>query len=95
MRIYVYGMDNAHTWLAVYGEGSTDGWVTALLPFPLEDRREKFAKSRVLLRCYNMTGTVSFRNPMIVRQPQGLDIQSSFELADGTQVPDGKLQLRR
>ncbi len=95
VRIYVYGTENKHTWLAIYGEGSTDGWVTALLPFPLADHRERFANSRVFLRCYNMTGTVSFRSPMILRQPQGVAVQQSFRLPDGTLVPDGKLQLRR
>lgn len=95
LRIYVYGTENRHTWLAIHGEGSTDGWVTAVLPFPLEESREQFASSRVLLRCYNMTGTVSFRNPMILRQPQGLEIQRSFELADGTRIAGAGLQLRR
>lgn len=95
VRMYVYGMDNKHTWLAIHGEGSTDGWVTGLLPFPQPDHRKQFANSRVLLRCYNMTGAVSFRNPMILRQPEGVEVQRSFELADGTQVPSAKLQLRR
>lgn len=95
VRIYVYGTENEHTWLAIHGEGGTDGWVTAVLPFPPADHREQFASSRVLLRCYNMTGTVSFRAPMILRQPQGIDVQRSFELEDGTQVPSARLQLRR
>ena len=95
VRIYVYGTDNRHTWLAIHGEGSTDGWVTALLPFPLADHREQFANSRVLLRCYNMTGTVSFRNPVILRPPAGVAVQKAFELTDGTIVADGKLQLHR
>ncbi|MFW5869250.1 MAG: hypothetical protein ACOCX2_15600, partial [Armatimonadota bacterium] len=94
LRIYVYGTENKHTWLAIYGEGGTDGWVTAVRPFPLDDVREYFANSNVLLRCYNMTGTVSFKNPVIVRQPKGLEIGPSFELEDGTGVPSGKLQLR-
>jgi hypothetical protein len=94
IRLYVYGTDNEHRWLAIHGEGSTDGWVTGLLPFPPDDHREQFANSRVLLRCYNMTGTVSFRNPVILRQPDGVALERSFELADGTRVPDAKLQLR-
>ncbi|MFO8082196.1 MAG: hypothetical protein R6V07_18095 [Armatimonadota bacterium] len=93
VRVYVYGTDNKHTWLAVHGEGSTDGWVTAVLPFPPDDDREHFANSRILLRCYNMTGTVAFRNPVILRRPAGLDIAKSFELGDGTQISGGQLQL--
>ena len=84
-----------HTWLAIHGEGSTDGWVTGLLPFPREDMRKQFAIPNVLLRCYNMAGTVRFREPMILRQPPGTAVQPSFERADGTQVFGGKLQLRR
>ena len=95
VRIYMYGMDNKHTWLAVHGEGSTKGWVTATLPFPDAAVRAQFAHCRVLLRCYNMTGTVSFREPVVMRRPPGLDIQRSFTLPDGSQVSGGALQLRK
>ncbi len=96
IRIYVYGTNDKHRWLAVHGDGSTDGWVTGVLPFPMPDEvRPQFASSNVLLRCYNMTGTVLLRNPMILRRPPGVDIQNSFELEDGTQVFGGQLQLRR
>jgi hypothetical protein len=96
LRLYVYGQNDKHVWLAVHGAGSTKGWVTGVLPFPGSDAvRPHFAHSRVLLRCYNMTGTVSFRNPMIVRRPAGLDIRASFTLEDGTQVSSGALQLRQ
>jgi hypothetical protein len=96
VRLYVYGTDNQHTWLAVHGEGSTQGWITAVLPFPSSAKvRPHFAHSRVLLRCYNMTGTVSFRNPMIVRRPAGMEIQRSFTLEDGSQVTSAALEVRK
>jgi len=95
IRIYVYGIENKHTWLAIHGEGSTDGWVTGLLPFPRKDVRKQFSVPNVLLRCYNMTGTVRFREPMILRQPSGAAVPRSFERADGTQVFHSSLRLRR
>ncbi|MBU0609202.1 MAG: hypothetical protein KKI08_15050, partial [Armatimonadetes bacterium] len=58
VRIYMYGMNDKHTWLAVHGEGSTQGWITATLPFPDDAVRAQFAHCRVLLRCYNMTATI-------------------------------------
>ncbi|MBT7057463.1 MAG: hypothetical protein HN976_20390 [Lentisphaerae bacterium] len=96
IRIYAYGLNDKHTWLAIHGEGNTDGWVTGVLPFPhAEDVRQQLAVPNVLLRCYNMTGTVRFREPMILKKPQGVQIQRAFEQGDGTQVFGGQLQLRR
>lgn len=94
VRLYVYGADNKHTWLAVHGEGGTKGWVTAVLPFPPEESRPQFAASKVLLRCYNMSGTVSFRQPQILRRPPGAEVHRSFTLQDGTLVVSSALQLR-
>ena len=69
--------------------------MTGLLPFPRDDDvRQQLAIPNVLMRCYNMTGTVRFRNPMILTQPSGTKVQRSFERADGTQVFKGQLQLR-
>ena len=96
IKIFVYGLNDKHTWLAIHGEGSTDGWVTGVLPFPGHDGvREQLAVPNVLLRCYSMTGTVRFRKPMILKQPPGTRVPRSFERADGTQVFGGQLQLRR
>jgi len=96
IRIYAYGLKDKHTWLAIHGEGNTDGWVTGVLPFPQnEDVRQQFAAPNVLLRCYNMTGTVRFREPMILKQPPGAKVQRSFQREDGTHVFGGQLQLRR
>jgi hypothetical protein len=96
IRIYAYGLENKHTWLAIHGEGSTDGWVTAVLPFPAgDDVRRQLAVPNVLLRCYNMTGTVQFREPMILKRPPGAQVQRSFRKKDGTEVFGGQLQLRR
>lgn len=96
IRIYAYGLENKHTWLAIHGEGSTDGWVTGVLPFPAtDDVRRQLAVPNVLLRCYSMTGTVRFRKPMILKQPPGARVRRSFRQTDGTQVFGGQLQLRR
>ena len=66
------------------------------MPFPRDDDvRQQLAIPNVLLRCYNMTGTVRFRKPMILTQPPGARVKRSFERADGTQVFGGQLQLRR
>ena len=96
LRLYVYGTDNKHTWLAVHGAGSTKGWVTGVLPFPYSaEVRPNFASARILLRCCNMTGTVSFRKPMVVRRPEGLEMDRSFTLEDGTVINTSHWQLRQ
>ncbi|NLE30232.1 MAG: hypothetical protein GX629_11255 [Phycisphaerae bacterium] len=94
--IYVYGTNNKHTWMAVRGEGDTEGWVTALLPFPPVNRKEDagdFSRTNVILHCYNMVGTVRFRTPMIIEIPKGFDMEAQFELK-GASVYGGNLTLK-
>jgi hypothetical protein len=93
VRIYVYGIDNRHVWLAIWGNGSTDGWITGFLPFSTAQAGE-LANPNVFFRCFNMTGTVRFRNPMILERPAGVEIKPGFELADGTRVMGSGLQLK-
>lgn len=91
----VYGTAGKHVWMAVHGEGDTDGWVTAVLPFPPEEDRSNYERYRVLIRCNNMTGTVYFRNPMIIERPSLLGDDRFFEREDGSIVKGNQLQLRR
>jgi hypothetical protein len=96
IKLYIYGVNDKHTWLAIHGEGSTDGWVTGILPFPKDNTvRQQLSSPNVLRRCYNMTGTVRFKQPMILKQPAGANMQRAFELHDGTRITGGQLQLRR
>lgn len=83
VRIYAYGTNNKYLYMAICGEGSTDGWVTAVLPFlTSRDRNnaQDLSHPNVFLRCYNMTGTVWFRSPMIVEKPAGVDATASKTL---------------
>ncbi|MFA5646468.1 MAG: hypothetical protein WDA18_08995 [Candidatus Ratteibacteria bacterium] len=94
VNIAVYGTDNKHTWLAVYGKGDTDGWLTGILPLPYNDEvRSYFTRSKILLRCRNMTGTVYFRNPMILKTPLGA--KRMFELENGEQIVNSYIRLNK
>lgn len=79
--IYVFGGEKHKRYTVVCGEGDTDGWVTAILPF---STRAVTAAPRVFFRCRTMTGTVYFRNPMLMENPGGMDLKNSFEMADGS-----------
>lgn len=92
IRLYVYGAGNVHTWLAVWGQGGTDGWVTCILPFSTREH-EEFQQVRFYLRCANMIGTVKFRNPVLAPVPEGMELQRSFEMEDGSSVFNSALQL--
>lgn len=94
--IYAYGFKDKHRWMAVRGEGSTDGWVTAVMPFPAKkDKKDgrDLSRPKVLLRCYNMAGVVYFRNPMILEKPTGVDSTHFFEMENGRQVFGNVLTL--
>lgn len=94
IRLYIYGDNGAHTWMAVHGTGSTDGWVTAALPFPRDnEQREQFGQVRVMLRCLNMSGIVEFRDPVIQRLRGGVMSEPFFETAAGLKVMGGQLRL--
>ena len=94
IRVEVSDTRHGTAWLAIHSDGSTDGWITAILPFSTKPVKES-ANSSIRFRCENMTGTVYVRNPMIRQKPAGVDIRSSFEMADGTQVFSSNLGLRR
>jgi len=97
VRIWLQARDKTHTWLAVYGEGSTDGWVTGYLPFPTggEEKRQNFHRINIYLRCLKMTGTVYFKSPVIVKLPEGYEVNRSFEREDGTKIEKAFLQATR
>jgi hypothetical protein len=98
IRIYAYGTDDEHVWMAVRGEGDTSGWVTAVLPFPGRDRKDKSSKyssTNVMLRCYNMSGIVCFRMPTIIEKPKNFDVTEHFVLDDETIVPGSILTLKK
>ncbi|MBN1553345.1 MAG: hypothetical protein JXA11_01260 [Phycisphaerae bacterium] len=95
VRMYVYGMKDKHSTLFVRGDGSTDGWVSAVMPFTTridKDGRD-LSRPNVLLRCYNMVGTVSFRKPIIIEVPNGVEASSYFEMDNGRMVHGGVLTL--
>lgn len=101
IRIEAYGTDNKHNWLAVRGEGDSRGWVTGILFF-LNQKSEKDKKDAhnlayptVMLRCYNMVGTVYFRNPMIVEIPSGFDVTNYFQMEDRTIIFGGIFSLTK
>ncbi len=97
IRIYTYGTNNKHVWMAVRGEGDTCGWVTAILPFPSINKKEDakdFSRTNVMLHCYNMMGIVRFRTPIIIERPKNYEITAHFELDNGTSVFGGVLTLK-
>ena len=83
---------NVQTWCNLGGEGSTEGWVTVMLPFS----GKKFANgsTRLLIRCEKMTGTVWVQDPVIVELPGGKKMKRSFLLADGKTITSSHLTVK-
>ncbi|GAH06732.1 unnamed protein product, partial [marine sediment metagenome] len=90
--IYVYGQNNAHTWITIHGKGSTDEWVTVMLPFDTS-KKPDLSLSRIMLRCYKISGTVWLQNPAIVELPASADMKSGFILKDGS-IVSGHLVIK-
>lgn len=75
-----------HTWMAITGTGSSDGWITAILPFAGSDEKRDFSKIQVFLRCLGMTGTVSFNQPVLVKKPDSVGMEEYFESDNGKKI---------
>ena len=84
----MYG--KGHSWLAIHGNGTTDGWVTGMCVFDTdtskipEEKLPDVWKSGIRLCCKKMTGTVWFQNPSIVELPDSVKMKSHFILNDGS-----------
>lgn len=86
---FAYGTGGKRHDTSVYGVGNTQGWVTAVMPFLVDaDKKdaEYYSRTDVFLRCYNIAGTVWFRDPMIVEKPEGVEPAIYYEHEDGTQA---------
>ncbi len=61
-----------YTWLAIIHNGSTDGWVTATIPFDT-GAKPAYCKSRVSIFFIRLSGTVLLRNMKITETTEELD----------------------
>ena len=94
---YVYAVgSNTHIWTWITHKGSTQGWVTLMLPFDTI-KHSALSHARILLRCRKLRGTVWLRDPTIVELPNSMKIPKHFILRNGhaTMSPDLVLEGRR
>lgn len=68
-----------YSWVKIIHAGSTDGWVTATIPFDT-GAKPKFCKSRVYIYIMHVSGTVLFRNMVI--KPITEDLERGFQVED-------------
>ena len=91
VRVYDTKSDK-QTWCNLGGNGSTDGWVTVMLPFKHDELAH--GTYRLLFRCKDMTGMVWIQDPVVIEIPEGVDMERSFVLSDGRTVVGSHLTLK-
>ena len=84
---------NVSVWNAVVGTGSSEGWVTAMIPFDTNAKPD-LAKVSIFLRCYDISGTVWFQDPVLIEVPDGFNMNQQFILENGDTVSGGILTLK-
>ena len=68
-----------YTWVKIIHNGSTEGWVTAVIPFDT-GAKPKFCKSRIYLYMMNISGTVLLRNLKIIENTE--DLSRGFQIGE-------------
>jgi hypothetical protein len=77
----------------VFAPGSTGGWVTLMLPFDTA-RTPQLAKLRIMLRCYNLSGTVHFRRPTVIPLPREILMKTHYIDMDGRIYTESDAMMR-
>lgn len=85
---YLQRSKGSNAWMAIAGNGSTDGWVTIMCPFTPK------GNLRILLRCEKMSGTIWLQNPAIIELAKGMAMKRHFILKDGSVINDIKMMLK-
>lgn len=93
MIIYVYGGKKHYTSIRITGNGSTDGWLTAYIPFSTSED-QLLMSPYLMLRCLNMKGTVCFKLAGIIeeRNTEGYS-QRFFVNKKGKRINKGLIRL--
>jgi hypothetical protein len=80
---YIYNSStNKHTALRLTGTGSINEWATLSLPFDTI-KQPQLAKGKLLMRAYNISGSIYLKKPVIIELPENVDMKPSLTLKDG------------
>lgn len=91
--VYVYNSGNGkHIYNQIFGHGSTDGWLTVVLPVDTE-KNPDLVGARLLLRGNAVSGTYWLKKPMLVEIPTNLEIKAHFILENDKTIPSHALRL--
>jgi len=78
-----------YIWVSIIHNGSTEGWVTATIPFDT-GANPKFCKSRVSIFILDVSGTVLFRNMKITETKE--ELTRGFQIGEDF-VANAQLKL--
>lgn len=98
IRFYVYNLSGGqHVAIQVYGNGSTDGWLTAILPF---SGKALAVDSKGAYVCFlavfnSVTGMIYFSDAILVELPENIKMASGFLKQDGTSAGGTALLLKQ
>lgn len=93
--VCVYNTGNGkHIYNKIIGHGSTDGWLTVVLPIDTAKNAELVGRgTKILLRGYFVSGTYSLKKPMLVEIPADLELEAHYILDNNKTIPGGLLRL--
>ena len=92
--IYVHSVIKpTYTFAGIIGNGNTEGWVTAMLPFDTGANPD-LVQAKIFLRCYDLSGTVWFQDPVLIEQPDGFQMKAQFVQENGDVVSGNLLKLK-
>lgn len=89
--IYVYGRHNMHKWMAVAGNGSTNGWITVMLPFnTIGEKNENLCDSNIIFIIDHTAGTFYARNPLLIERNSNDEMKQHYIKADGSTIVNSR-----
>ncbi|MCF6176962.1 MAG: hypothetical protein L3J71_14475 [Victivallaceae bacterium] len=85
--------NNKHIYNKVMQQGSTDGWITAVLPIDTA-KRPLLVGAKLFLRSYYVSGTYWLKNPMLIELPKDVEIKAHYILANDETISGPLLRLK-
>jgi len=94
IRFYIYSGTGKHAWIQVYGDGSTDGWLTAILPFSGKDLDANAGSVYFLVIFNSVTGTICFSDASVTELPEKTKMVPGFLTSEGASAGGQVLMLK-
>ena len=89
---YAMVFSGTSKWSSIRGSGSTDGWITLLLPFDTGEKKQ-FKYPRIFFFFFFCSGEIWLQCPSLIELPQGTEIKQGYILKDNKIYPSKNMEL--